>query len=344
MSDEIQNEEYIDPNNICITRFRNYFEFETPQRINKTEEVTIFNCDIEANSLLFLVNEFKPHLRIFDSNGEELQFHGLPQKIRGELSAEELCILDEKYGPYKVVIDFPQHKPIGNNCFRTFTLKSQTEIPVSPGNASVLEIPLGNAEHTYSYVKKLEQYEMRIIAVVQTDDVQLYNLGINGKDGGSYDISGVKFEVSETETYYSVIARGKKEDWKVLLLIEYTLHQENRMWFNAGIWLAGITFFGNVLLLCRCPEQCLTILTTVNGIIITYLLITKGWLFESNLDKTVGLNILGWYLQYTRVYMIFIILLFLEVLIAILIGFLPGDLPRSFHILIEYNYILDTFI
>jgi len=342
MPEDIPKVEYIEPDNVTITRFRNYFEFETPQRVNRTEEVTLFNCGAKASSLLFLVNEFKPHLRIFDSTGEELQFHGLPQKITG--SEEDLRILNEKYGPYKVVIDFPQDKPIESNCFRTFTLKSQTEIPVSPGKVSGLEVSLGNAEHTYTYVKKLEQYEMRIVAIVQTDTDQRYSLGVNGEDTGSYEISGVKFEVSETETYYSIIARGRKEDWKISLLIEYVLHRENRLWFNTGICLASMTFFGNLLLLYWNPEQCLTMLTAVNGIIITYLLITKGWLFESNLDKTVGLNIFNRYFQYTRVYVIFIVLLFIEILIAILTGLSLGDLSRSFHILIEESYRVDIFI
>jgi hypothetical protein len=60
---------------------------------------------------------------------------------------------------------------------------------------------------------------------------------------------------------------------------------------------------------------------TLAGVANTYLIVTKGWIFTKDLDKTLGveiaiLDIDNIPISYSLLYLIFIVVLFVEIIVA----------------------------
>jgi hypothetical protein len=312
MSENNPQDENIDDIKFITTRVRFSFEFESPKLINCTEERTNFYQGPEVNRIKISNNEFKPHLSIYDGDGELLQFHGSPEEYFDvDYESEPLGYTNQE-GEKMIEIDLPITKPLCNNSFRTLSFKYKKEIPVKPSQNAELSVSLSDAIHTYIYVKKLQHFKTDIYVLIETKNGESFS------PNRLYEKEHLK--IDNQSSYFNIMVNKKIDGCNLKLFIKYELETKDRLWFNAGIVIAFSCIILNLMILTPNPD--IILITGLGGLVNTYLIITKGWIFTKDLDKTLGIKILDINvpISYTYAYLILIIIIFIEILCAIFIS------------------------
>jgi len=120
--------------------------------------------------------------------------------------------------------------------------------------------------------------------------------------------------------YYSVQSTTSIPQCNFIFTLSYRLDFWNRLWYNFGIVFA----FGSMLAIYKIIKHeipnSLPIIIAIGGIAISYLIIIKGWLFSKDLDKAITIEFMDLKvpkITYSGIYILLIILMFLELLIMI---------------------------
>ena len=301
----------MEPQRVQTTRIRTFFEFETPRLINCTEERTIYYDGPEVTSFVQPSRQFRPHLSVKDCNGEILQFHGhLEDYFNVDYEGEVPERLPEREGGQEIVIDFPQNRPLREQSFRTFSYNFKIELPLDLGDNVQLLVPL-EAYHNYVYIRKMEQFQTVIDYLIQT------------KDGNYFEIDDLQerdqVQISEEASYFTIQISELVPECTLAIYVGYKLETKDRLWFNAGLMIASVTAVSNYFLLASNSHTNTTLVATLAGVANTYLIVTKGWIFTKDLDKTLGVEILdadNIPISYTLLYLFFIVVLFVEIIVA----------------------------
>lgn len=316
---------------IRVLRVRHFFEFETPFVLKRTEEVTLYNTGEQTQRIVHNAREFLPHLNIFDSDGKKLVFHGEledygvvynEENEDVEIDGDSDIPLEEDFEDiYPIIIEFPPERPFSEGEVRIITQSYIKEVEFGNG-VPIISIPLEVASHFYLYIKKLSEYDVKIGYILESSDKRWFRV---------HDLSDDEFdsiEIKDTIGYSSFSSQMPIEDCKLLIGLKYGLFPWDKRWFNGGIFLAVIALIINLFLILMNLHSNFTSIIAITGIVNSYLIITKGWIFMKNMDKPVGF-------AYTTVYLALIILLFLEVVIAIGLSVFDFNFSQIVHFIID---------
>jgi hypothetical protein len=320
-----------DISRIHVLRVRHFFEFDTPFVLKRTEEVTLYNSGEETRRIVHNAREFLPHLNFLDSDGKKLVFHGELEDYGLDSNEEDVDVETDEDSDipieediediYPIIIEFPPGRPFSEREVRIITLSYIKEVEFDNG-VPIISIPLEVAPHFYLYIKKLSEFNVKIGYLLESSDNQRFRL---------HDLSDDEFdsiEIKDTIGYSSFSSQMAIEDCKLLVGLNYELFPWDKRWFFGGILLAVIAFLINIFLILMNVQSNFTSIIAITGIVNSYLIITKGWIFMKNMDKPVGF-------PYTTVYLALIILLFLEVILAILLSVFDFNFSQNLHFMID---------
>jgi len=126
----------------------------------------------------------------------------------------------------------------------------------------------------------------------------------------------------EATTYYCIWSFVPISDCNIFIVIKYKLRGKDWSWFYSGI-LLGIFALGlNLHLMINNLHESLAQIVSVSTIAITYLVVIKGWVFMKDIDDVVGLIPIDipFKTRFSYVYLLLILLIFVELIIAIYYG------------------------
>jgi len=303
--------------NILVDRIRVFYHFETPFIIKCTEEITFFNAGRKIESILYDLGEFKSHLHIIDTNGEDIEFHSLRAAQMNDLLSTypEDQIINKKY----IIIDFPKNRPLEAEDYRTIKMDyikeiSSKEIPsysrfVDWGQFT---IPLGNSQSTYLYSNKPKKYLCKSNFQIIFDDNGIQQqFDITNLD----EIGNI---ILEDEDNYSQIAiMDSIKNCTLQYSFSIYLHPLQKHWFDFGAYVGYGAAVLYVFLFAINFDMGVKIGVPLGAAVIAFLTITKGWLFTQDMDRIVNLmqRREGRKITYDEVYLLSIGLIFMELII-----------------------------
>ena len=305
---------HVQSSSIEIVRARHFFNFESVNVAEHIEEITFFNNGEIQNILYYYEPDFKEFLNIFDFNGEKLQFHGIYEDYFFEENndnKEDQKNLDNDNNitaPFEILIDFPQQRPLLKNQFRTITLHDKLDYPpTKPSNSVRIEIPSDRARHTYVYIKKIPFYKVNFVKAFIPRE--------NREDFFELEKSEEKEYLDEFETtsYYCFYSFVPITGCNLLFFIDYKLRWKEWLWFYSGIFLGVATFCFNLIFIFDNIPRSLSHAISISTIAITYLVVTKGWIFLKDIDDVVEvIPSSPIKIPFSGVYLLLILLIFLE--------------------------------
>lgn len=329
-----------------IVRIRHFFDFKSTGVADHTEEITFYNLSEETNTLYYYEPEFKHYLNIYDFNGQQLQFHGIfndyfsyNNDITGENGDSVLpdnTNIDDD-AAFEILIDFPKERPLLKNMFRTITLRDKVAYPLEkPEFSTKVDVPFDRAEHTYVYIKKIQGYKADILKAFVPND--------NNKDYFELEEAEEKEYLGhfETPSYYCVYSFQPVKGCNLVTFIEYTLKGKDWAWFYSGLVLGIFAFSINLWILFNHLQGSLTQIVPISTIVITYLVVMKGWVFMKDIDDVVTITSykLPFRIPISVIYLILILMIFGELIISLFFGFFQQ--PPYQNLTIYFETILQN--
>jgi len=295
-----------------VIRIRHYFEFDTPLILKRTEEITFCNkSNAELKNIVYNAREFLPHLNIYDSNGEQLIFHGNPDDCEPDINGDdhESDESDEDSESFPIIIEFPKTNPVSIGDIRTITLKYINDFGLSDDKKlSFIELPLGESTNFYLYIKKLDEYITEIDPFIEAkkEDEPEVSEYFPLSDLDEYDF----IDTENTPTYFRMTSSVAIPNCTLIVVVSYEMTYENVLWFNGGIVIGVGSFVTNLGLIISDVKTFLPCIITLGALANTYLILTRGWIFTKNPVEKVLL------IPYTSYYFLLILIIFLEVFVA----------------------------
>ena len=317
---------------IDVVRVRHFFEFETPFVLKRTEEVTLFNHGEEVRQIVYNAREFLPHLMVHDSDGRRLIFHGV--YAEEDLSEEEPAPEDTEEGEeeeiYQIVIEFPHEHPLRTEEFRTITYTYIREVEFGKG-VPIITIPLEIASHFYIYIKKLPDFNLKVGYLLRSTEDRQEVFRFDDLSEEEADA----IEIQETIAYSSISSQIPIERCELLIGLRYELFSRDWYWFVGGIAIAVIALLINLILMLLNVNSYLTGIIAITGIVNSYLIVTKGWIFMKNMDKPVNF-------PYTNIYLALILLLFIELMAALALSIFNFSFIQNISVVIDQQIKLNA--
>lgn len=340
--------EPLEPNNyhspIEVIRCRYFFEFVSPFKINCVDEWTLFhNSSVvdEIEAINLDSSEFKLNLQILDSDRTLLEFHAPESQYFGETEGDIPGLIpgqnqvrsDSEVQLYPIVIDLPHGRPIRPGEYRTIRLTYAREVPYysSKTVGGKITIPLDNSLRTYITIRQTETYHYENI------------FSIKAQDGSAFEIQYLaECDQIEILDHYqrdsiTIFVKTPIPACNMDVSFSYEVHSDQKRWFDLGVIL-GIS----TAILYPCIYLHDAIFSPIGGIpillaVITYLTVTKGWLFMKDVDKVsdIGSTRIGVAINYNNSYIFLISVLFIEVFLSLILV-LFYDIFEPINILYQF--------
>lgn len=308
----MDDEYYIETQaNLIVDRIRDYYYFESPFKIQCSEEITFCNDGKKIESLIYDLGGFKSHLHILDSNGERIEFHSVDESQIENLFRG--IPENERKNHHFIIIDFPKNRALEPEEYRTIRMEYLKEITSKELSYSGFDdwgyfnIPLDKSNSIYLYAKKPEKYLCKSkFQIIFEDDTRTQIFDITDLD---------EFEniILEDEDNYAHIAF--LEPIKNCILrysFSCGIFPLQKIWFDFGAYVGYISAVLIVLLFAVNPDMGIKVGVPLGAAIIAFLTVTKGWLFTKDMDRIVNVMLLreGRKITYDEIYLVSIALIF----------------------------------
>ncbi|MCE5338418.1 MAG: hypothetical protein LLF90_07015 [Methanomicrobiaceae archaeon] len=303
------DEEYI---RTKIERVRYLFSFETLSSYSAISEITFANEGNEyINIIKYDLGEYKPFLKISDSNGEFLEF----------AKAREAEL--ENCSDYLINIYLPQGRELKPQCRRTITFQN-----FSPSSNNREKSEYENPTYVMFLFEMVDQVNSYIIIeAAENFDFHDY-VDVVDQNGVVIDERELGDFFKERTVIANKIGRRiylsfKGDASKRTLRITHQHDAPKRLlnWIRVGLGLGGLSaFFLPVSLFYSLNSGLLdspSLLITYPVFVITTLIVIKGWLFLKDLDNELE--------RYNNAYIFLVIILILELIAIFIVSFLGND-------------------
>lgn len=311
-------DEFDDPpdDEIDIIRIRHFYEFQDPFLFLCSEETTIRNNSKKEDirSIIYDIGEFRNRLHVYDSDGTILEFH------RPGEDEEQVEDAENGETEQQIEIEFSNDNPLRPGEYRTIKLEYTREIKDYIENGYyVFFFNLDDAPRIYISIRIAKTFHCdRKILILSSDGKEFDLEHLREKD----DVIEESFENSTNITIKNPI-----ENCQLLFAFNYDIGKSLKNWFNIGAGFGIITIIIVAVLLCTKPGDCLQTVIPFAGIVNTFLLITKGWLFQNNMEKIdkglcLSKNIC---ISYDRLYVKLIWILIAEIVLAVVFAYPFGE-------------------
>lgn len=263
---------------ITIDRVRYFRRFKTPSLMECIDEITFYNTGGEISSVEYILDSFSPSLHIFDSNDNQLEFHGDHD--------------DENEIGFEIRIDFPVDKAMSKDEFRTIRIKYIKEVKPEALKKILMTVPLHETASVYVFLEECDNYDFSTIHYGVVDE--------------NYDlVENANMTVYRGESFWHISSKAAKNNSGLLYIIfKHKIAKTLSLWIIMGLTFGLISAFFIWRSYHFNPSNALGI-TTYAGFTISYLFIIKGWLFSKNMDKRL--------IQYDFLYILLIFVLFCEI-------------------------------
>ena len=152
---------------LVIDRVRHFRTFKTPSLMECIDEITLCNKGKAISSVVYTLDSFSPFLHIFDSTGNQLEFHGYSN--------------DDN----KIRIDFPANNAMSEDEYRTIRIEYIKEVEPAAFKNILIEIPLHETASVYVFLQECENYDFSTILYGVLDETYLFSWNkIPGDDNG----------------------------------------------------------------------------------------------------------------------------------------------------------------
>lgn len=315
---------------IHIHRIRNSYEFENPFLMKCVEEITFINTsDRSIDSICYEIDGFRPKLEVKDSNGDNLIFYDSNNTPDDYLVESLIRIIHSNRGESEITDDSIPHDEN-----HSIIIRFKESIP--PKEIAVVFL---------EYIKEFDPSEPSVETIdvhLQSSDTRYVSIRI-AKDylsqlkcflfdnQGNIDQYPIPYEnnwlsIRKSENFYHIILYHQESYELLKIGIEHSLKPRDKQWFDSGLLFGSIAFITNaIFVICRNITY-LPLIVSINTIAITYLIVTKGWIFTKDLEKVVTMcQNTRYRFDYPKLYLILIILLFAE-MICILFSFIVSSL------------------
>jgi len=262
---------------IIIDRVRHTRRLKTPSLMECIDEITFHNTGGEISSVEYFFDSFIPSLHIFDSTGNQLEFHGDYE--------------DENEIVFKIRIDFPVDKAMSQDEFKTIRIEYILEVKAASVKEIIITVPLLDTASYYVFLEECDNYDFSTIHYGVLDENHDF-------------VENANMTVYRGDSFWSIALKADKNNSGLLYIIfKQKITKTLNLWIKMGVIfgpISSIFIWGSYHFN---PSNALGI-TTYTGFIISYLFIIKGWLFSRNMEKTL--------IWYDHIYKFFIFILFAE--------------------------------
>lgn len=271
-----------------IARIRHFYDFQSIGVVDHRQEITLYYGGERASNLEYYLPEFIEYLKIFDSNGEQLQFHS---ELREYF--EDAPDSNTTNDGLKIIIEFPKSRPLLKNSFRTITVEDKIDFDIAKMQGAIfITVPFDEAPRTYLYINKIPRYKANINHFFFSRDDVSKDTPLN-----FFKLDQTResefLDVYEKTSFYCIASLVPINNCNVIIPIEYTLGFTDIIWFYGGILFGLVTliemafFILNVHLLSNRISDSLTQIAAMSTIAITFLVFIKGWVFTKDLDDVI---------------------------------------------------------
>lgn len=304
---------------IRIHRIRNNYEFENPFLMKCSEEITFINIsNSELGSIRYEIDGFKPKLEVKDSYGDNLIFYdsdNTPYDYLVESFIRHIAQIDDD-AP-EIPTDFIPHDENHSIIIRlnrnvqpqeisTLFLEYIFEFDYSVPSIEYIDLPLQSSDTRYVSFKIAKDY-------VSTLDCMLYD---NQRNINQYPIpyEDEWISIRKSENFFHISIYYKESNELLRIGIKHSLKNQDKTWFDSGLAVGLIALSTNPIYFLIGNSSHLPLIVSMNTIAITYLIVTKGWIFTKDLEKVVRLcQSASYSIDYPKFYLLLIILLFFEI-------------------------------
>ncbi|MDN7025467.1 hypothetical protein FGU65_11285 [Methanoculleus sp. FWC-SCC1] len=292
-----------------IERVRYLFRFETLSSYTAISEITFSNEDTECiNIIQYDLGEYKPFLKITDTNGELLEF------AKAQEAGREGC------SDYLINIYLPQNRELKPRSRRTITFQN-----FSPSSNDDEEAKYENAKYVRFHFEMADQVNSYVIIEAAEHFDFDDTVDIVDRDGAELDKDELMRLVRERvlvghksgrRAYLSFKGDAAKRTLRVTHRHDVPKRLLN--WIRVGLAFGGISaFFLPVGLFYSFNNGLLndsSLFVTYPVFVITTLVIIKGWLFLKDLDRDLEF--------YNKVYIALVAILIVELIGIFTLSFL----------------------
>ncbi|MBT8508296.1 hypothetical protein AZH53_07745 [Methanomicrobiaceae archaeon CYW5] len=296
---------------ILIIRIRHFSNFQNPFIIACVEEYTLYNkSDDAVDSLSFNIGSFKSNLHVIDANGEYLPFHtDLKNYYRDDdISSEEKNQINNGI----IKIELSKKNKICSGDYRIIRLEYTYEIEsyTEEEGRFVLSFPLDDAPRNYVEIRPSRKFSLKAHSLFYKSDGKYYSLDSLKENDA--------IQLFESDTRITIISKKSIPNCDFRIYIKHRLSGTQKKWFELGYAFVLIVTLMNILLCFTQSNECLPILITVNSIVISYLLLSKGWLYDFEIDKIVSIDLPFGRFGYDKAIIWSVYFLFVQVILIIL--------------------------
>lgn len=250
-----KNSSELETGQIIIDRVRYFHQFETPSSIKSIEEITFNNKGAGVSSIEYYLGAFRPFLHIFDSNGEQLEFCG--------------CADVENEPSYKIKIEFPKERHLDYGKCRTIRLEYVQKVKEMDVRIARIIAYWPGTANIYTFIKQCENYEFIVHYWVE--------------DKENNELENV-LKVEKGSSFIHLYSKAIKNDCNIIINLEHKIPSSLSKWYNIGATFGIISFVSIPILYNYNPEGIKEIVGFA-VLVITILIIIKGWLFSKNMDR-----------------------------------------------------------
>ena len=311
-----------------IHRIRNSYEFENPFLMKCIEEITLINTsDRELRLISYEIDGFRPKLEVKNSNGENLIFYdseNTPYDYLSESVVRQIAQLDddspeilENNVPHdenhSIIIKFKEN--LQPHKITTVFLEYIKEFDPLEPSIETIDIPLQSSDTRYVSIRIAKDYVSQLNCIIFDNQGNINQYPI------PYENDWIS--IRKSESFFHIILYYQEPNELLKIGIEQSLKPRDRNWFDAGLAIGLIALITNPIYAVFGKNTIIPLIVSINTIAITYLIVTKGWIFTKDLEKVVTMcQSTPYRIDYPKYYLYMIILLFVEIVGILLLSIL----------------------
>ena len=290
-----------------IERVRYLKKFETLSVYNTITEITFANEGDESVDIIkYDLHEYKPFLKISDSNSEFLEFSGAQEAGHGS------------YPAHLINIYLPEDRELKPNCRRTITFQSY-----SSSLPEIKVVEYENPTYVIFYFDIIDQVNSYIIFEAAKHFEFCNYIDLIDQNGLNVDDGELATFVSEKVIAHSKIGnrmyfafKGDTSKRTLRIIHRHTIPARLLDWIRVGLGLgvlsAILLLVGLIYSFNNNSLDSLSLFITYPALVITTLVVIKGWLFLKDLDSDLE--------GYNKKYLRLVIILGIEIALAFAIS------------------------
>lgn len=288
-----------------VIRMRYFYEFITPFVVKCSEEITVYNASkIAINRVAYDLGVFRKNLHILDTSGHQLEFHREIDTYTAEIPLNQ---------EVTIIIEFPREQQLKPKRFKTIVLEYLREVDDytnQSGDYSFI-FDLDDAPRTYIGIRSLSnKFEFIKEPFIFGSDGTIFH------PDNLWESDNVTIIESENSFYFNT--RELIQGCKLYFKFDHELGKYHSWWFNSGIIIGIAAIIANSFALFNGRSN---LVIPFAGLVNAYLLITKGWLFQNDMERVIK----GFKINYDVWYVALILILLIEMVLSIIIPFFYLD-------------------